>query len=270
MSNINDSDRVKAQYSSAKNLSARVRLHQLYSTNKQGWTNWVFAHYNLRPGQAVLELGCGNGGIWKANLSKISGDVHLVLTDLSEGMLSAARENLPGLECVEYKVMDAQDIAYSDGVFDVVIANHMLYHVPDRRRALSEVARVLKPDGVFLATTVGAHNMAELGTILQGFDVRVYSPQVRVFTLENGGEQLAEFFGHVETEHYIDSLHITEAQPLVDYVLSLGGISDVVGIIDAERVPAFADYVAELLAREGYIDINKEGGIFIATNPRKE
>ena len=43
--------------------------------------------------------------------------------------------------------IDATAIPYGDGSFDVVLCNHVLEHVPDYRKALSEIHRVLRPDG---------------------------------------------------------------------------------------------------------------------------
>lgn len=51
------------------------------------------------------------------------------------------------------KIIDIQNIPYEDNSFDLVIANMMLYHVPDLPRALAEVGRVLKPEGKLYTAT---------------------------------------------------------------------------------------------------------------------
>ena len=61
-----------------------------------------------------------------------------------------------------FEVVDAQLIPYEKHTFNVVIANYMLYHVPDLAKALSEIRRVLQPKGRLYATTVGLNQMAEL------------------------------------------------------------------------------------------------------------
>jgi ubiquinone/menaquinone biosynthesis C-methylase UbiE len=66
MSGINDTNEMKKQYGTDQNLNSRILLHRLFSTNKQGWGNWVFENYRLKPGLSILELGCGNAGIWKS------------------------------------------------------------------------------------------------------------------------------------------------------------------------------------------------------------
>ena len=58
---------LKTQYQNASNISARINLHALYSTNPQGWFPWIYEQCRIRPGMRVLELGCGNGALWTEN-----------------------------------------------------------------------------------------------------------------------------------------------------------------------------------------------------------
>ena len=75
----------------------------------------------------------------------------LVLSDFSAGMVKVSKENCRHHDNVEYQVIDIQDIPFGDETFDIVIANMMLYHVPDLHRALTEVRRVLKRVENFIA-----------------------------------------------------------------------------------------------------------------------
>jgi Methylase involved in ubiquinone/menaquinone biosynthesis len=109
----------------------------------------------------VLELGCGTGDMWKGQGKLISRCSRLILSDFSEGMLEQAKETLQDEAGIEYRVIDIQDIPYPDHSFDAVIANMMLYHVPDLARGLREVSRVLKKDGTFFCATFGEHGMME-------------------------------------------------------------------------------------------------------------
>lgn len=68
-------------------------------------------------------------------------------------MITAAKENVGNYDNIEYKVLDIQEIPYEDETFDAVIANMMLYHVPDIYTGLAEVRRVLKRDGSFYCAT---------------------------------------------------------------------------------------------------------------------
>ncbi|MEZ4608117.1 MAG: class I SAM-dependent methyltransferase [Deinococcales bacterium] len=77
--------------------------------------------------------------------------------------------NLQSLKGVEFLQIDAEEIPFADNSFDAVIANHMLYHVADRPKALGEIARVLKANGKLYATTVGERHMGELTVLVNAF-----------------------------------------------------------------------------------------------------
>ncbi len=98
------------------------------------------------------------------------GELDPVLTDSSEGMLAETRRRVDGLACrVEYRAMDAQEVTFPDGAFDIVIASHMLYHVPDRGRAIAEARRVLREGGAFHATTASLDSLAELRALMHQY-----------------------------------------------------------------------------------------------------
>jgi SAM-dependent methyltransferase len=105
-------------------------------------------------------------------------------------MVEAAQAKLATLDRQPViKVVDAQAIPFEDETFDAVIANHMLYHVPDRLRALGEMRRVLRSDGAFYATTVGDRHMMQLWSLVEPFVPDIHERTGRVsrgFTLENG------------------------------------------------------------------------------------
>lgn len=129
---ISDRHFVLDQYRTATNLDARVALHERFSTNPYGWHRWVFDHLDLTPGQQILEIGCGLGHLWRNNLERIPRSWQVTLSDLSDGMLIEARRHLENATLFHFVNADAQQLQFGTDEFDVVIANHMLYHVPDR------------------------------------------------------------------------------------------------------------------------------------------
>jgi len=215
---------IKTQYSNDGNLNARIALHARFSTNTYGWQRWVFDHLTLGETARILELGCGPAGLWTANKASIPAGWSCVLTDFSTGMTSAATQNLAGIPSdFGIATADAQAIPAPDDTFDAVIANHMLYHVPDRALALQEMRRVLRPGGTVFATTIGENHMREMWNLIEPFvpDIHERTRKVsHVFTLENGGEQLGAVFSDVAREDYADDLAVTEVQPVVDYIRS--------------------------------------------------
>ncbi|MBO4838030.1 MAG: class I SAM-dependent methyltransferase [Lachnospiraceae bacterium] len=254
---------VKEQYGTADKLNTRIALHSKYSVNKQGFGNWIFSHYRIREGMSVLELGCGSGEMWLGKDSVIRRCSRLILSDLSEGMLDAAKEKLRNHSSIEYRVIDIEDIPFPDREFDVVIANMMLYHVPDLLRALREVRRVLKDNGTFYCATYGENGMMEyIEQLLDGFPVR--SAHNYSFTLQNGQEKLAEYFSDVQKLLYEDALEVTDADDLIDYIYSLPGFS-YIRDIPRDRLRS----VLEKNMRGGVLHVPKEYGMFAAKGIRE-
>jgi SAM-dependent methyltransferase len=178
-------------------------------------------------------------------------------------MLCEARSRLAELgRAFVFEQFDATSIPHPESSFDAIIANHMLYHVDDRPRALREIRRVLKPSGKLYAGTNGRKHLVQLDEIVARFFPGI-SPtdHVERFGLETGYEQLARWFGNVEVRRYEDGLAVTEAQPLVDYVLSMSALLNT----DADRVAALRTFVQAELDRRGVIEISKDAGLFIAS-----
>jgi ubiquinone/menaquinone biosynthesis C-methylase UbiE len=257
------------QYSNSKKFMARIELHRRFRTNTYLWTHWIFDQFKFPRNANVLELGSGNALLWKSNIKRIPEDAQILLTDFSEGMLDDAHKVLgDDSKRFEFKVMDAQKITYPNDSFDIAIANLMLYHVPDREKTISEISRILKPEGALYATTYSTNNMKEFTDLLNDYDKDLYNPIepfASAFGLENGEVQLNKSFEEVEMINYIDSLEITETEPIVDYVLSFGSIKE---NINEDNLEGFKDYLDDVLARDGMIKITKDTGIFIARKPK--
>ena len=255
---INNSTTVKKQYANANNLSTRISIHDKYSTNKTGFGNWIFSNYRIDPGMKILELGCGTGDMWRGKEELINRCEKIILSDFSEGMVETARKTVGEHENVEYKVIDIQNIPYENKTFDVVIANMMLYHVPDINLGLKEVKRVLKESGRFYTATYGEHGIVEyLAKLLGKYGVEDYVN--KAFTLQNGKDILSKYFGDVERLEYKDSLAVTNADDLVDYIYSLASMTSLAS------VPR--DSIKEILLKnmkDGVLNVPKEYGMFTA------
>lgn len=259
MGNINDTSVVKQQYATANNLNTRISIHEKYSTNKMGFGNWIVSNYRIDKGMKVLELGCGTGDMWKNRESLIKTCSQLVLSDFSEGMVATTKENIGDYDNIEYKVLDIQEIPYENETFDVVIANMMLYHVPDIGKALAEVQRVLKKNGCFYCATYGEHGIIEyLSKILS-----VYGVEDNVnknFTLQNGQEILSKVFSNIKKLEYIDSLAVTNVDDMVEYIYSLSCMTSL------HNVPKHT--IKEILMQNltnGILKVPKEYGMFVAS-----
>ena len=251
------------QYKDASNLDARIAIHQRFSINPQGWFNWVFDTLAKSPAESkILELGCGSAEMWKDCANRIPADWAITLTDLSDGMLDAAWRSLITLgRGFKFEKVDAQSIPYDDKTFDVVIANHVLYHVPDREQALTEIKRVLKDDGRLIATTVGNTHMQEMYQLLKRVNTNPRPDMfVNPFTLENGLGQMQKVFSQVKRAQYADSLEVTEIDPLIAYIRSSISTTD----LSEEKLDELKKDLSAALKKEGKIFITKDSGLFEA------
>jgi len=255
-------DHVREMYLDKDTLSVRMRFHHKYSTNQYGWSNWLFDQYDFHENDKILEAGCGNGWHWRGKTDKLPGAMQAILTDLFPLMLEKARDSEQGDARFTFACMDIQHIPFADGTFDAVIANHMLYHVPDRPQALAEVRRVLKPGGVFYAATMGENNMREMDEIFCEFEerygraVRFTHPAKVPFQLQNGGGLLRGFFDSVETREYMDSFVITDPCALFEYISSMN-------IVPKEWEPKLMEIIKLRFDNEGIMRISKEQGLFV-------
>lgn len=257
---MNVDGQVKCQYADGTNLSTRAGLHAKYSVNPQGLTNWLFTQYRFAPGDRILELGCGTGSQWAGRIQSLPEGCSLILSDFSPGMVETVRSAYSGMPGVSAETIDIQQIPYSDGSFDVLIANFMLYHVPDLPRAFAEVQRVLKPDGRFYAATNGNGGlMGFMGEAVArcGLDASVFSRGFS-FSLQNGLSLLSPYFVLVQRLDYPDALAVTETADLVDWVRSTGGMTG----YTEEELQKLSAYLESIRVRDGVIRIPKECGLF--------
>ena len=256
MSGMVDKASVAKQYATADNLALRIAFQQRFSQNKYGFGPWLMDQYDFPPRARVLEIGCGTGAMWQGKQALIDSFDSLILTDFSEGMLADAQKNLADINGVVFQQADIQNLPFEADSFDFVIANMMLYHVPDKEMAVREVRRVLKKGGVFACATYGEEGLPSYMQRLLGDRVAFRSLN-KTFTLQNGADILKIAFENVEKREYPDEFLVDDAEAVVAYLASMTGM--VTGF-PAEEVRTI---VAEKIAAEGPMHIPKQYGTFI-------
>ena len=116
-----------------------------------------------KNGLRVLDVGCGGGYLPEA-LTLFSDQVSGL--DASHGSLVAAHAHaLETGQRIAYQVGRAESLPFADGTFDLVTCCDVLEHVDDLDRVLAEIARVLKPGGIFLYDTINRTFMTWLGVV---------------------------------------------------------------------------------------------------------
>ena len=249
------------QYRNAENVSVRIKLHAKCSTNPENWYSWIIRQAKLQESKNILELGCGNGELWQ-NISaeKLKGK-HITLSDISAGMVEDARNALSEKQEVSFEFLqfDCENIPFKDRTFDRILANHVLFYCKNLGRALSEISRVIEPQGMLCASTYGSRHMKEITDLVKGYDKRINLSEIElyeIFGLENGERLLREYFSDVKLVRY----EVTDADLLCDYIFSCHGNQNE---ILCDKKSDFRAYVAEKVKKSGGIRITKDAGVFL-------
>lgn len=255
MNKLVTTDTVDTQYKNPDKLNIRIRLHQLYSTNKEGFNNWIVKYYDIKKKSSILELGCGTGITWKDNTHLLQDCKEVYFTDLFEGMIKEARANIGEHSNIHYEVVNAEDLIYEDERFDIVIANMMLYHIPNLDKALSEIRRVLKKNGIFYCATYGENGVESFINQM----LSIQRERQHTFTLQNGKDILEKWFSSAEKLEYDDKLLISNYSDLVEYIQSFKEMNEWQNYSYEELYRLISNY-----EKQGIIEISKEYGMFVS------
>ena len=258
---------LKTQYLNASNISARISLHQMYSTGRPGWFQWIYDNCSICRNMNILELGCGSGTFWTVNRDKLPPDINVTITDISEGMIRDAKRNITNSGLAQYNfsynTTDCCNIPYPDNSFDIVIANHVLFYCNPVTKAVNEIHRVLKSGGRLICSTYSSRHMQEINQLVSDFDSRIVLSADKLYTifgLDNGCQLLNDDFKQIEKKIYKDSLIVDKAEPLIEYIMSCHGNQNQYLL---DRYSSFKNFVSDRLSRP--MHITKEAGIFVCT-----
>jgi ubiquinone/menaquinone biosynthesis C-methylase UbiE len=249
------------QYGTTANLDARIKIHQLFSTNPESFHAWIGRHLPLTKPVDVLEVGCGTGIFWKENLPRLPVGSTLTLTDFSQAMVEKTRTKL-GDAAAKVETADVENLAYDDDSFDLVNAHHIIYHAQDKPRAFSEIKRVLRPDGFVTFTTNSKIHMFNVYEIGRRLDANFPTDRIiDSFTEEVADKMLPQFFGNIEKHVQQDTLEVTDIQFMLDYVAS--GVKPRDMSVADDFFERYAAVIQAEMDEKGYFGIPKQSPLFI-------
>lgn len=244
------------------------------------FARWVLDHIPAWTHQKILDAGGGWGRFVWLLMDHYQVDAQdIVLTDVSEGMLKTALA-VASEQSIEshVAVCDIESLPFASQQFDIVMANKVLYHVSDLSRGVGELARLLKPEGQFLATTnsdkitamiIALHYQA-LETLRIPFTPEPLSP----FSMENGGQILEEHFGQVARYYYEDEDLIDDASEVRKTYETIGRyhnllIRDDISTQDKHALPHIVEQLAQaVIERDGVLRSPILMGAFLCTAPK--
>jgi SAM-dependent methyltransferase len=190
---------------------------------------------------------------------------------MSPGMLREVRTAArAGGYVVSTAVASAERLPFGDATFDRVIASHMLYHVPDQRRALEEMRRVARNGGrVVLATNGGTNGTYDLHCVAARAVGFMPTPNDAArFTLEDLA-LVRSIFPSAEVFVREDALLFPDAAAVLRYYASYP-VDEIEGrpLDGSHRAPLIermGRHVSEIIARDGVLRLPKTAGCFVAT-----
>lgn len=259
-------------YATDEQLAVRVRTHEQYTQPQMNFPEWVLNRLTWRGDERVLDIGAGTGNYFELVRARAP-QGELIAGDLSSGMIRRTRTHVTD-EHIHIMCMDAQHLPFADNAFDVVLANHMLYHVPDIAGTLREIKRILRPTGSLVAATNSISTMEEFDTLarractLLGYPRQEFSHAHSRFTLENGTRQLAQHFRAVARYDVPSALTFTEVEPVMAYLdstrpMRMPQLPDDVDW--NEFMEVIEKQVRRLIRRDGELRVRKLAGMLLAT-----
>jgi SAM-dependent methyltransferase len=260
----------EVQYRDSSRLAARARLHVKYGTAPVAWFPWLASQVDWQPEARVLEVGCGAGWMWAEAAARLPTDLDLTLTDLSPGMVTEAVDRVGSLgryRRTAGRVADIQDLPFRSDSFDAVVAVYVLHHVPDARRAVAEMARVLRPGGAALVACVGEGHLTELRQIRQEVFGEPWADAITdTFGAVAASQVLPGAFDAVEWRPYRDRLDCRDPDDVIDYLASTPPVEDA----DADQHERVVQAVqARFAAGGGRLRVSKDTGLFLCCRPRR-
>jgi SAM-dependent methyltransferase len=251
-------------YADDRHLSARQSLYQ-YQEPSYDLPQIVSDLIGSRGG-LVADIGCGNGW-YVSKLRREHPDWTVIGIDLSAGMLATL--DPPVVQA------DAMRLPFADGSLDVVLGMHMIYHLPDVRAGITELARVLRAGGMLVASTNADDDKAELDDLWTAATARVTDspPQHRLalstrFRLDDAPTILLRVFDDVTIRDLPGTITVTTPDPVMAHLSSYESFAAITEAPFPATVDAARDILAAHIADKGAFKISCRSGIITAR--RKE
>lgn len=269
---MDQADAIRRYYATDQNLRIQEETQAKYAVPNVDFVRWTLDTIDWAGDEVILDIGAGTGSHY-ACLIQEQPDITYFALDLSPNLLM----NHP---CAADRLAlgDAMRLPFSDHSFDIVMANHVLYHLADIDAGLAEIKRVLKPDGRLLAATDSLQNVPQLqmlihraNVFLSGNGVKVNPPTLPCdgFALENGTRILARHFYAVVRHDMPCQLVFDDVEPALAYLDSMrelrqGGLPDDVEWDDMMLI--MRQQMTQLLQLMGKLELNLAVGALVASD----
>lgn len=264
------SDNSLSSFESPSRHAAVSDILRRHSTNPADVRAALLQSLDLSGVRSVLDLGCGYGFMIAAVAQRVAPDARIV------GIDACPANERPYLDAIAATgrtgrfICQRLDAAldWPADHFDLVVASYALYFFPG---VLPDIARVLKPDGLFLAIT---HTESSCRDLLQAAGLPTSDPRlftgIRRFSIEGGSQLLTPWFERIERVDYANTL-VFDATQFDDFLVYL---RFKLPILEADAGPGgalprpLADAIRTSLSRQSRITLEKNDAVFRCRGPR--
>ena len=263
---------IRRYYATDRNLRILEETYATYCVPRTDFVSWTLDTMRWKGDEAVLDIGVGTGSHY-ACLIRQQPHIDYYAVDLSPFLLSRHPCSAGRLA-----YSDPLRLPYADATFDVVMANHVLYHVADVDNCLREIKRVLKRDGRLLASTDSLQTTPELQVLIRraiillsdnGAQVQPLCLPCDAFALENGTRILARHFYAVVRHDLPGILTFDAVDPALEYLESMRDLRQhdlPANVSWDDMMLIMQQQMTQLLQLLGKLEINIGYGALVASD----
>ncbi len=281
--NIYSRNDITQTYEQVHDLLLTRYIIKTYSSNKTDIRDVALNNLNCIKAKTVLELGCGYGFF----IEKLKGRIHDGAVIIGIDMVENNREPfLHSVSSIQYKgefISGSADIIKEmpNASFDMIITSYSLYFFP---HLIPEIARVLAPEGVFIAITHSKNTLKEAIHFIRSCmksigsldkEQTVINRLFSAFSLEEGKRQLEKYFNMVERLDYNNSM-IFPADHINDFIFYIQKKKSLIYKEIIELMPEKLDdivqcvenHIIDYAKTNRSIILNKDDAVFRCFEPK--
>ncbi len=281
--NLYSQNDITSTYEQVHDLLLTRYIIKTYSSNKSDIRDVALGNLNCINAKKVLELGCGYGFF----IEKLKGRIHDSAVIIGIDMVENNREPfLHSVSSIQYKgefISASADMIKEmpQGSFDMIITSYSLYFFP---HLIPEIARVLAPDGVFIAVTHSKNTLQEAIRFIRSCIKSVGSLDEKetvinrlfsAFSLEEGRYQLEKYFNRVERLDYSNSM-IFPSEHVNDFIFYIQKKKNLIYKEVMDMIPEKLDdivscverHIIDYTAAHRTIVLNKDDAVFRCFGPK--
>ena len=265
-------------FMSQEAVEIRREIDRTYGNPVRNFPMWMLSKHKPWHGDEVVLDVNPSTGVYYDLLLEHAPNSQYFATDMTFSMLKHTRQH-DHAEEMHINLSDMYQLPYPDNTFDIIIADHVLYHLDHLDVALDELHRVLRSDGLLLASTDSQFTMGEFDTLtrraltLLGRPPRsndiYYGRFVESFALENGAVQLARNFQGVARYELPSTLVFNETKPVIDFLYGNRVAIEPTLPEDIDwndYVSVMNEQVRRLISHFGELVVNQLSGVLLATD----